>query len=234
MLDGNEIAKVVKIKDSENLGITSTYELYALNDEKLVVATIATEYQPNRYDNTSYYYRLSFLTTNQTAIFSLSKFGPEKSFAKLIGESGIVTGNQLDAKKVTELIAFKGKDPVMAIPSVELYTMVKRSRTAFIRLTDDLEIKQDNIVIGKFKDVSTGYDVATYQFSIPEGLVIATISFSGRSKATEFIARALRGNNLVQHIRIPVGPERTILSSVDNNESTILRLSKWLIDNNYL
>lgn len=40
-VDEKDIAKIVRIKDKEGFGLTSTYELYSMSGEKLIIATIA-------------------------------------------------------------------------------------------------------------------------------------------------------------------------------------------------
>jgi hypothetical protein len=228
-VDGKDIATIQKIKDQGSFGITGTYELYAMSGTKLIIGTIATDYVPDQTDNGSYYYRLTFLTTNQVAIFSLSKFGPEKSFAKLIGESGIIVNDHLDPQKVIEFMALKGKTPA----TVVTYSTVNRDLFPDVVLNSDGTIKQGFTIIGAFKDVSQGDGVDKYEFSIPSGLVIATVSFRGGIGASQFLISTIKDNR-AQTIAIPVGREKTIASSVDRNQSTLIRLANWLVKNQYL
>ena len=228
-VDGKDVATIQKIKDKADFGLTGTYELYSMSGTKLVIGVIATDYVPDQTDNGSYYYRLTFLTANQVAIFSLSKFGPEKSFAKLIGESGIIVNDQADPQKVAELIALKGKNPA----TIVTYNTVNRDLFPDVVLNSDGTIKQGFTIIGAFKDVSAGDGVDKYEFSIPSGLVIATASFRGGTSASQFLMSTIKDNR-TQTITIPVGREKTIASSVDRNQSTLIRLANWLVKNQYL
>lgn len=229
-VDGTDIGKVVKIKDSENFGLTSTFELYAMGGQKLAIAVVTTEFAENKDDNMDYYYRLSFLTTNQTGIFLISKLGPEKSFAKLIGASGIIVNDQLDAAKVTEFIARKGKSPSVKIH----YDLVKRDGMFPVFVRPEQSIFQGPTLIGKFKDVSDRQDADSYEFSLPEGLKVAKVTFTGGNNATKFIITTYK-DNLTLTYTIPTnGTYGKISSPIDRNEFTLQRLARWLVQNNYL
>ena len=103
-IDGKDVAKITKIKDSENMGLTSTFEVSSMSGEKLIIAAYAGEFEQDPNNNMDHFYRLTFLTANQIGIFSLSKLGTEKSFAKLLGKSLIFSGEGVDEKKVQEFI----------------------------------------------------------------------------------------------------------------------------------
>lgn len=228
-VDGKEIAKVVKIKDKGNFGLTSTYELLSVSGEKLIIATIATDFVPNRNDNTGAYYRFTFLTTNQVGIFSLSSFGPEKSFAKLIGENNIIVDDKLDAKMVAEMIALKGNNPEVSVE----YHLVQRDRDFPVFVRDGLVV-QGNVTVGKLKNVSTQAELSTYEFSIPDGLIVAKVSFKG-GNAKDFLITTYK-NKLTRNYRIDIDSQfgALIASSGDMNETSLKRAAKWLIKNDYL
>jgi len=228
-VDGKEIAKVVRIKDKASFGLTGTYELFSLSGEKLIIATIATDFVPNRHDNSGAYYRFTFLTTNQVGIFSLSSFGPEKSFAKLIGENNIIVDDHLDAKMVTEMIALKGSNPEVNIE----YHLVQRDRQFPIFVRDGLVV-QGNVTVGKLKNVSTQAELSTYEFSLPEGLVVAKVSFKG-GNAKNFLITTYKDKLTMNYtINIDAGDGAVILTSGDMNETSLKRAAKWLIKNEYL
>ena len=231
-VDGKDVAMVTKIKDKENFGLTSTYELNSLTGKKLVIATIATDFVPPRYDNSGYYYRLTFLTSGQVGIFTLSKLGPEKSFAKLIGESGIVVNDQLDESKVNEFIALKSKNPRVSVS----YDLVHRNRMmpVFIKET---QVYQGDVIIGQFKDVSSSTAFDTYEFSLPTALTVAKVSFNGGNSAknctmTTYKDQQTQNVNLARNGTFG----NTILRSegVDRNEEILKLIAKWLVEKDYL
>ena len=228
-VDGKETAKVVKIKDKASFGLTGTYELYSLSGEKLIIATIATDYVPNRNDNSGAYYRFTFLTTNQVGIFSLSSFGPEKSFARLIGENNIMVDDHLDAKMVTEMIALKGSNPEVSVE----YHLVQRNMDFPVFVRDGLVV-QGNVTVGKLKDVSTQAESSTYEFSLPEGLVVAKVNFKG-GNAKDFLITTYK-DKLTRNYTINIDSQfgAVILTSGDKNETSLKRAAKWLIKNGYL
>lgn len=231
-IDEKDIAKVVKIKDKENFGLTSTYELYSLAGEKLALATIATDFKSDRGDNANYYYRVTFLTVNQVGIFSLSKLGPEKSFAKLIGEGEIVVNDQLDPGLVTELIARRGRTPVIQTE----YVIVNRNRFYNIVFKDN-DIYQESILIGKFREISTRPEFDTYEFTIATGLVAARVSFTGSNAAVNFTVSTTKDNR-TQNVAIKSKDTNVKLfarsEGMDRNDVVLKRITKWLVDQEYL
>jgi hypothetical protein len=229
-VDGNDIAKVVKIKDKENLGFTSTFELYAMSGEKLIIAVIATDFVPDRNDNSGLYYRLTFLTTNQVGIFSLSKLWTEKSFVNLIGKSGIIKDDHLDAKMVNEMLALKSKNPEVSVE----YHLVKRDRRFPISLKDGGLIDQGRVIIGNFKKVASQGNLDTYEFSLPEGLVVAKVSFVG-GNAKQFLITTYKDKSTANYtIDIDKQYGAMIISSIDNHEESLIRVTKWLVKREYL
>ena len=98
-IDGVDVARITKIKDSENMGLTSTFEVSSMDGEKLIIGAYAGEFEQDPNNNMDHFYRLTFLTANQIGIFTVAKMGTEKSFAKLLGKSGIFADEKLDDKK---------------------------------------------------------------------------------------------------------------------------------------
>lgn len=229
-VDGNELAKIVKIKDKENFGLTSTYEVYALNGEKLIIATIATDFAENKNDNSSYYYRLSFLTNNQQAIFRLNKLGPEKSLANLIAQSGIIVNNQIDPKIFTEFIARKSVNPEIVME----YKLVERDHlgTPYIK---GKQIYQGLTLIGEFKDISSRSEYDTYEFYTAMGLLVAQVNFEGGINAQRFMVTTYK-NKHTTPVSIPTQGKYSIAQreGVDRNEMALVRIADWLAKNWYL
>jgi hypothetical protein len=229
--DGKDVAKVLKIKDKESFGLTSTFELYSLSGTKLAIATIATDFAEARDDNSSFYYRFSFLPTKQVGIFTLGKLGAEKSFARLIGEGGIVVNDELSEEKINELIARKGRNP---IASVE-YNLVKRN-TMFPISIKQGQIYQGNVLIGDFKDISSKRDFDTYEFSLPSGLVVAKVSFTGGNNAKNCsISTSKDRTTRNESIADAHTTKMVVLSpGEDRNFVVLKRIAGWLVNNKYL
>src|SRR3954468_5379669 len=72
-VDGKEYAKVEMKK--ENFGLTKTFDVFSMSGKKLIIAVPATEFQTDKSDNTTLYYRLTFLTADQVGIFKVSALG---------------------------------------------------------------------------------------------------------------------------------------------------------------
>lgn len=230
-IDGKEVAKITKIKDSENMGLTSTFEVSSMSGEKLIIAAYAGEFEQDPNNNMDHFYRLTFLTANQIGIFSLSKLGTEKSFAKLLGKSMIFTDTGVDEKKVQEFIAKKGKAPKIAMD----YTLVGRNKSWPINLKEDKTIEQESKVIGSFKDISvksTGND--TYEFKLPSGVTIAKATFTGGNNAQNCEMHTMK-DNLKR--TVPIASKETVkfsASAIDRNQLVLERIVKWLVANQYL
>jgi hypothetical protein len=141
-------------------------------------------------DNSFYYYRFTFLTANQVAIFPISRLGSEKSFAKLIGAANIITDDDLNTAKVTEFIAYKSMNPTVAAD----YIVVQRSHIYPIVLKEDQIIEQERKLIGWFKDLGSVTDVDSYQFSLPNGLTVVKASFTGGNNAQNFEVYTVKDN----------------------------------------
>ena len=227
-VDGKDLARVNKIKT--NFGLTSNFELYSLSGKKLIIAVLATDFVPPQGDNSFFYYRFTFLTANQVAVFPISRLGAEKSFAKLIGTANIIANDDLDAEKVTEFIAYKSMNPPVAAD----YTVVARDRNWPIMLKEDKSIEQNEKLIGRFKDVSTGTDVDSYEFSLPNGLTVVKISFTGGNNAQNFEVYTVKDN---QRRAVPIPTkEKVIMASTtaDRNEIALGRILQWMVAKGYL
>jgi hypothetical protein len=229
-VDGKAIAKVVSTKDKESMGLTSTFEIFSMSGEKLIIGAYAGEYEQDKNNNFDQYYRVTFLTADQIGIFAVAKLGAEKSFAKMIGKSGIIVDDKLDAKLVQEFIAKKGRSPKIAV----VYTLVARDKSWPISLKQDKTIEQVK-TIGSFKDITVkGGETDTYQFMLPSGVVIATVSFTGGNNAQNCEMHTPKDN---QKRIVPISsPDKVekLASSIDRNQLVLERITKWLVANQYL
>lgn len=228
--DGKELAKVVRIKDKENLGLTSTYELYSMSGEKLIIATVATDFAAERDDNSGYFYRFSFLTADEVGIFSLAKLGTEKAFAKLIGSGNFIIDGKVDTKKLDEFIATKSKNPKTVVE----YNLVERNRMFFVNLKNGDIFQGKDIVVGRYKDITNSSNFDTYQFSLPDGLIVAEASFSGGNNAKN-CRITTKKDNMTRMVSIATeGKVKMLMNSDDRNFITIEKIAKWLVKNLYL
>ncbi|HRN79715.1 MAG TPA: hypothetical protein PKY29_08765 [Ferruginibacter sp.] len=214
----------------QNFGLTKSFEVFSMGGKKLIIAAPATEFESDKNDNTYLFYRLTFLTSNQVGIFKVSSLGQEKSFAKLIGQSGIVTGDATDDNKVKEFIASKGASPSIAVD----YTMVPRSRNWPISLKEDKTIEQNSKIIGQFKPTGTIREQDYYEFSLPSGVIVAKISFAGGNNAQNMEVFTAKDN--LKRV-VPMKDDHKIIvadASIDKNQFMLRRVVKWLVDNQYL
>lgn len=227
-VDGRDIAKVEVQK--ENFGLTKNFNLYAMNGEKLIIAVLSTEYEGDKSDNTTMYYRFTFLPTDQVGIFKLATLSQEKGFAKMIGSSGIIENNTLNTKKVSEFIATKGVNPRTAVN----YTLVQRNRNWPIELKEDKKIMQGGEEIGFFTPGGNQNGQDHYEFFIPSGVLIAKINFTGDNNAQNFELFTPKDNNR-RIISIPQKEEvKKSLSSIDPNILTLKRITDWLVEHKHL
>lgn len=231
IVDDKEVATMTKEKDKENLGLTSTFEVFSTGGDKLIIASYAGEFEQDPNNTVDQYYRISFLTVNQVAVFAVSKLGTEKSIGKLLAKSGIFTDSGLDEQMVKEFIAKKGKTPKVAID----YSVVNRDKSWPIDLKADKTIEQNSKTIGSFKDVTIegkGFD--TYEIYLPSGVKIATVSFTGGNNAQNCEMHTLKDNS---KRNVPITTEDKITisaSSIDRNQWVLERITKWLVANQYL
>ena len=231
-VEGKDLAKVVKIKDKGSFGLTSTFELYSMSGEKLVIATIATDFDEDKSDNSSYFYRFSFLTANQVAIFTLNKLGAEKAFAKLIGQSGILVNDQVDPKQLSEFIATKSRNPKASIE----YHLVQRNFSMPVSVKDG-QVFQANTLVGRFKDITSKEGLDTYEFSLPDGLVVARASFTGGNNAKNCSVTTFK-DKTEHSAAMPFDGTygKTIFrtSDFDRNNITVRNIASWLVKQQYL
>jgi len=226
--DGKEIAKVEVEK--ENFGLTKNFNLYSINGDKLIIAVLSTEYQPDKTDNSILYYRLTFVPTNQVGIFKLPSLSQEKSFVNLIGKSNIIEGNTLNVEKVANLIATNGITP----RTIVRYDLVKRNKAWPIHLKEDKKIVQDNTEIGFFTTDGIIRGQESYEFFIPSGIMIAKVNFAGGNNAQNFELFTPK-DNFRRIISIPQKETIKLAAlTVDPNELTLRRITLWLSENNYL
>ena len=227
-VDGKEYAKVEVTK--QNFGLTKNFEVYSMSGKKLLIAAVATEFESDKNDNSYLFYRFTFLTTNQIGIFKIASLGQEKSFAKLIGTSGILVNDIADENKVREFIAMKGASPSIAVN----YTTVARSRVWPVRLQEDKNIEQESKIIGSFKTTGSANEMDHYEFMLPSGVIIAKVSFTGGNNAQNFELFTAK-DNLKRVIAIPQ-KEKILAASagIDKNQFTLQRIAKWLVDNSYM
>ena len=227
-VDGVAYAKIEVKK--QNFGLTKSFEVFNMAGKKIIIAVVATEFEQEKSDNSYLPYRFTFLTANQVGIFKVSSLGQEKSFAKLIGNSGILVNDSTDENRVKEFIASKSITPTIAID----YTIVNRSTRWPIELHADKTITQDGKIIGSFKPKGESNGADYYDFMFPSGIIIAKISFTGGNNVQNFEAFTLKDN---QRRVVPIPTNETIKwgdASIDKNQFGLKRIVKWLVDNGYL
>lgn len=227
-VDDAEYAKLEVKK--QNFGLTKSFEVLSLDGEQLMIAVPATEFEEDKNDNTYLFYRITFLTTNQIGIFKVASLGQEKSFARLIGQSKIISGNKLDEEKIKIFIAEKGASPRIAVD----YTMVSRSRNWPISLKEDKTIEQQSKIIGSFKPTGFYNNLDHYEFILPSGVIIAKVSFAGGNNAQNMEVFTAKDN--LKRIVPMIEKDKLIVAdaSIDKNQFMLKRVVKWLVDNNYL
>jgi hypothetical protein len=225
---GKDYARVEVTK--QNFGLTKLFDVFSLSGEKIIIAVPATEFEQDKNDNSYLFYRFTFLTANQVGIFKIQSLGQEKSFAKLIGNSGILTNDKIDENKVKQLIASKGASPRIAID----YTLVARNKAWPVSVQADKNIEQNSKVIGSFRPTGTANGQDYYEFLLPSGIVLAKVSFTGGNNAQNMEVFTAK-DNFKRTTPIPQ-QEKIVLAdaSIDKNQFAIKRIAKWLVDNQYL
>jgi hypothetical protein len=227
-VDGTEYAKVEVKK--ENFGLTKNFEVFSMSGKKLIIAAVATEFEQDKTDNTYLFYRLTFLASNQVGIFKVSSLSQEKSFAKLVGNSGIIQGDSTLDNKVKEFIASKGASPRIATD----YTMVARDRAWPLDLKEDRTITQNSKVIGSFKPMGSFNEMDSYEFLLPSTVIIAKVSFTGGNNAQNF--EVFTAKDSQKRVVSIASGDKIIAASVgvDKNWITLKKIVKWLVENQYL
>lgn len=227
-VDGKEYAKMEITK--QNFGLTKLFDVFSMSGEKIIIAVPATEFESDKNDNTYLFYRVTFLTANQVGIFKVASLSQEKSFAKLIGESGILVNGKADEAKVNEFIARKGASPTIAVN----YTLVARNRSWPIQIKDDRTIEQESKIIGSFVAKGSVNGADMYEFSLPSGVLIAKFSFTGGNNAQNFELFTAK-DNLKRVVPIPQKDKIIASAAVaDKNLLTLKRITQWLVDKQYL
>jgi hypothetical protein len=227
-VDGKDWAKMTVEK--RNFGLTKAFEVYSLSGKKIAIAAPATEFEQDKSDNSILFYRVTFLTADQVGIFRVQALGQEKSFAKLLGSSGIMVNDSLDREKVKEFIALRGASPTIKVD----YTVVARDRVWPVRLQEDKNIEQEGKIIGSFTPRGTMNDRDNYEFFLPSGVSIAKVSFTGGNNAQNMELFTAKDN---QKRVVPIPQEQKIIAAsagIDKNQFTLQRIAKWLVDNQYL
>ncbi|MBK8953422.1 MAG: hypothetical protein IPM85_15335 [Chitinophagaceae bacterium] len=166
----------------------------------------------------------NFGLTKLFDVFSLS------GESKLVGGSGILVNDKVDENKVKQFIAAKGASPSIAVD----YTLVARNKAWPISLQVDKTIEQNSKIIGSFKPAGSGNGLDHYEFTLPSGVMIAKVSFTGGNNAQNMELFTAK-DNLKRTVPIPQ-QEKIIIAdaSIDKNQFTIKRIAKWLVDNQYL
>lgn len=229
-VDGTNIATVYVIKGP--MGLASTYKILSTSGDTLITAAYDDKVEENKNNNMNYYYKLTFMTTNQSAVFGVSKLGTEKSIAKLIGKGGIIVGGKLDEAKVK---AFISKEADNSVKEKVDYTLVSRKHDWPIEMQTDKTIKQESKVIGSFKDVTVdGSGMDTYQFILPSGVVVATVSFKDGNNAQKYNIHTMKDNS--EHTVTNTSKEKIMATSteIDRNQIILKKIVEWLVGNQYL
>lgn len=228
IVDGKDYLKL-DVKKT-NFGLTKNFEVFNIAGTKVIIATVATEFDQDKNDNSYLFYRLTFLTSNQVGIFKVSSLGQEKSFVKLLGNSGIMVNDNTDDNKVKEFIASKGASPRIAVD----YTVVKRSTNWPITLKEDKTIEQDGAIIGSFKPTGNTSGQDYYEFTLPSGVIVAKLSFAGGNN-TQNMELFTSKDNLKRVVPLPTKDKIIVGDArIDKNQFALKRIVKWLVDNQYL
>ena len=227
-VNGKKIAKITKTKNSENFGLTSTFEIYSLGGEKLITATWEGNFEEITNSHVNYY-KLEFIPVNMVGIFTVAKLGGERSFANLIGQSGVIVNDKLDRNRVEKLLLAQGKEPKYD------YTLVERDFDGPIYLNKDKTIKQKTRVIGTFQDItSTGHKFDSYEFILPSGVVVAEVMFSNGNESKEFELHTKRDKMArIVDLEEDLNMDSSI-TTVDRNQWVLMRVTQWLVNAGYL
>ena len=136
----------------------------------------------------------------------------------------------IDKVKMIQQMNKEGKMPDNRVD----YSIVDRNRNWIIELQTDKTIKQNSKIIGSFADVTPDGGVDTYQFTLPSGVVVASVSFSDGNNAQKCDVTTMK-DNLTRSAPIPLKDHiDKSWSAIDRNYEALKRIVKWLIDNQYL
>ena len=231
LVNGQEYMKLEVIK--MNFGLTKNFEVYSLSGTKIATADVnAAKYESDKNDNSFLYYDVVFLPSQMKGVFKIAALGQEKSFAQLMGSSGILVDDKADESRIQTFLKNRGVFPKLHVD----YTPVSRNRAWPIEIKADRQISQDGKIIGYFVPNGTytpdGRD--RYQFFLPTGVQLADISFRGGNNAQEFNLYTYK-DKYNQIIGIP--QKDKILAadeSIDKNYFSLKRIVKWMVDNQVL
>jgi len=228
-VDGDQVAKIVKTK--EYMGLANTFEVFDMEDEKIIIAAWGGEFEQDPNNTLDFYYKLDFLTVNQAGIFTLSKLGTENALGKMLGKSGIFVDGKINGDKVKNFISSKGKTPAIRID----YTLVSRNKSWPIQLKEGGIIEQDGKQIGSFKDISVaGSGTDTYEFYLPSGVLLAKTSFMNGNNSQYAQLQTMKDNS-TRDIQINTNETITaVVVAVDRNKWVLERIIKWMVANEYL
>lgn len=230
LVDGQEYLTMEVIK--MNFGLTKNFEVFTTSGQKVATAEVnATKYESDKSDNSFLYYDVVFFPSQQKAVFKVASLGQEKSFAQLIGASGILVSNKPDEAKIQAFIARRGVTPKLYVD----YTPVPRNRSWPIEIKADRQITQETKAIGYFVTGPTdSYGRDTYQIFLPTGVRLADLSFVGGNNAQEFDLYTHK-DKYKRLVGIPQ-KDRILAAdqSIDKNYFALKRVVKWLVDNQVL
>lgn len=230
LVDGQEYLTLEVIK--MNFGLTKNFEVFTPGGVKVATAEVnATKYESDKDDNSFLYYDVVFYPSQLKAVFKVASMGQEKSFAQLMGGSGILVNNKPDEAKVQAFIARRAVTPKLYVD----YTPIARNRAWPFEIKSDRQITQESKLIGYFTaSYADGNGRDSYQFYLPSGVRLADLSFVGGNNAQEFDLFTHKDKNR----RIVAIPQKDKIlaadQSIDKNYLTLKRVVKWLVDNQIL
>lgn len=228
IIAGEEVAKISVTK--EYIGFANTFEVFNMQDEKIIHAAYAADYEEDPDNNMDFYYLIDFISTKQQGIFYLSKLSTEKSLANLLGKNGVFENGELNESKINALIDSKGLNPKKIIN----YTTVNRNTSWPIELKAGGIIEQDGKVIGQFKDISKANNIDVYDFYLPTQVLIAKVQFTNGNNSQDCEMQTFK-DNLKRKVQVPSSETVDVLiTSGDRNEVVLKRIIKWMVANGYL
>jgi len=230
--DGQAVAKMIKSKNAASLGMVNDFEIKNNDGTTLIIAVLADEFPEDPKDNMNYYFKLTFVGLDKTGFFKVSKLGTEKSLGKLLSGAGIFKDGALDQTATFNFIARQGKTPPMKTND---YVLIQRNKSWPIELKEGKQIEQDGKVIGQWIDnTPSGSNVDQYDFALPSGLKVASVSFTGGNNAQSCEMITLKDGRK-QNVGIPSSDNvKMLMSSIDRNQKSLERIVKWLVQNQYL
>lgn len=230
LVDGAEYLTLEVIK--MNMGLTKNFEVFTPAGVKVASAEVnATKYESDKNDNSFLYYDVTFYPSQIKAVFKVASLGQEKSFAQLMGGSGILVNNKPDEAKIQAFIARRATTPKLFVD----YSPVSRNRAWPIDIKSDRQITQESKLIGYFTaSYADGNGADSYQFYLPSGVRLADLSFVGGNNAQAFDLYTHKDKNR-RVVAIPTKDKILAADqSIDKNYFTLKRIVKWLVDNQIL